>query len=295
MGNLIRTAIISAAILLAVTGQAKAATTLGETFDPDGCAADTTYIQTVDPQNSYGVPFDGVITSWSYQASQMLPATAVQLKIATVAPGADLTMDADVTVVAQSAMEVPVAGVVNTFPTRIPVEGGQRIGEYVNGGGAGCSRQDPAYTDHFFGGANVQPGTTDLFTVEDFQQNISAVLEADADNDGFGDETQDGCPAEAANQGPCVPPETTITKGPKATTKKPKAKFKFASSDAGSTFQCKLKGKQTKKSVRRYAPCSSPKRYKNLKPGRYKFFVFATDTGGAADGSAAKLKFEVVG
>jgi len=32
---------------------------------------------------------------------------------------------------------------------------------------------------------------------------VQAVIEPDADGDGFGDETQDGCPTQSANQGPC--------------------------------------------------------------------------------------------
>src|SRR3954470_12576818 len=34
--------------------------------------------------------------------------------------------------------------------------------------------------------------------------NVSATLEPDADGDGFGDETQDGCPVNAATSGPCT-------------------------------------------------------------------------------------------
>ncbi len=32
---------------------------------------------------------------------------------------------------------------------------------------------------------------------------VQAVIEPDADGDGFGDETQDGCPTQDANQGAC--------------------------------------------------------------------------------------------
>jgi hypothetical protein len=33
--------------------------------------------------------------------------------------------------------------------------------------------------------------------------NVAAVLEADADGDGYGDETQDRCPSDRSTQGPC--------------------------------------------------------------------------------------------
>jgi hypothetical protein len=185
------TILLAASSLLAIPAGANAATTLGETFIPDGCAEDTTYIQTADPGNRYAVPFDGVITKWSYQPHPVVPVTAVRLKIASIASGTDLTQDANVTIVGQSAIEVPVGGTVNTYSTQIQVKAGQRIGEWVDGGDGGCSIEDPAFIDHFFGGGDVQPGTTDLFSQENFQQDISAVVEQDCDQDGRGDETQD--------------------------------------------------------------------------------------------------------
>ena len=35
---------------------------------------------------------------------------------------------------------------------------------------------------------------------------LNADLEPDADGDGYGDETQDGCPTEVSTQGECAPP-----------------------------------------------------------------------------------------
>jgi hypothetical protein len=49
-----------------------------------------------------------------------------------------------------------------------------------------------------------------------FQVPVSATLEPDADGDGYGDETQDGCPQSAAYQGPCP----TVTFKGHATAKK---------------------------------------------------------------------------
>jgi len=50
------------------------------------------------------------------------------------------------------------------------------------------------------------PGTTKTYgpsTPGGYQIDGSAVLEADADHDGFGDETQDQCPTNGSTQGPC--------------------------------------------------------------------------------------------
>ena len=83
-----------------------------------------------------------------------------------------------------------------------------------------------------------------------------------------------------------TPPDTKIVKGPPKKTKKTTVKFKFSSTEAGSTFQCKLDKKPFKK-------CSSPKKYKKLKPGKHVFKVRATDKAGNV-GKPAKRKFTVL-
>lgn len=82
-------------------------------------------------------------------------------------------------------------------------------------------------------------------------------------------------------------PETTIVKGPKARSHKRTAKFRFVSSEAGSTFQCKLDKK-------RFKPCRSPKKYKRLKPGKHVFQVRAIDAAGNRDKTPATRKFRVL-
>jgi hypothetical protein len=85
-----------------------------------------------------------------------------------------------------------------------------------------------------------------------------------------------------------APPETLITKGPKKKTRKRRPKFKFTSSEPGSTFLCKLDRKKFK-------PCSSPYRPpKKLKPGKHKLKVKAVDAAGNADGTPAVRKFKVI-
>jgi hypothetical protein len=81
-------------------------------------------------------------------------------------------------------------------------------------------------------------------------------------------------------------PQTTITKKPKRKTTKKKAKFRFESSEAGSTFQCKLdKGA--------YEDCSSPLKAR-VGLGRHKLKVAAIDAAGNRDSSPAKAKFKRV-
>jgi hypothetical protein len=83
-----------------------------------------------------------------------------------------------------------------------------------------------------------------------------------------------------------TPPETTITTAPKNKSSKAKAKYKYVSSEAGSTFQCKFDRKPFK-------PCDAGKiKYKRLDYGKHKFQVVATDAAGNADASPAKDKFK---
>lgn len=81
------------------------------------------------------------------------------------------------------------------------------------------------------------------------------------------------------------PPETTITGGPGKKVADGKAKFRFTSSDANSTFICKRDRKP-------FRPCASPQRYP-VTPGKHKFQVQAVDPAGNVDATPAKKKFSV--
>jgi hypothetical protein len=82
-------------------------------------------------------------------------------------------------------------------------------------------------------------------------------------------------------------PETTITAGPKKTRKR-RPSFSFASSEAGSSFQCQLDSGP-------FQPCNSPFRpARKLKLGKHKLKVEAIDPANNVDASPAVRKFKVV-
>lgn len=101
---------------------------------------------------------------------------------------------------------------------------------------------------------------------------------------GKADEPKKGKGKAKGKGGDSTAPQTKILK---ARVKGNTVKFKFSSSEKGSTFQCKLDGKRVKK-------CKSPKKYKRLKPGKHVFKVWATDAAGNKDKSPAKRKFKIV-
>lgn len=83
-----------------------------------------------------------------------------------------------------------------------------------------------------------------------------------------------------------TPPNAKVSSGPKGTVHSHKATFRFTSTEAGSTFQCKLDGKK-------WANCKSPKTYKGLKDGKHVFKVKAIDAAGNVDTTPAKRSWRV--
>jgi hypothetical protein len=83
-----------------------------------------------------------------------------------------------------------------------------------------------------------------------------------------------------------TPPETTIDSGPSGTIKQNSATFAFSSSEASSTFQCKLDSAA-------FGACSSPKKYTGLANGSHTFSVRATDAARNTDATPASRTWTV--
>lgn len=83
------------------------------------------------------------------------------------------------------------------------------------------------------------------------------------------------------------PPRTAILKGPKARVSSRTVRFRFASDENRTRFQCRLDGK-------RFRTCESPVRFGGLRPGRHVFAVRAVDAAGNADPSPAKRAFTIL-
>ncbi len=80
-----------------------------------------------------------------------------------------------------------------------------------------------------------------------------------------------------------IPPQTKIVKA-KVRRKHGFARFRFTSSEPGSSFTCKLDDHQ-------FRSCSSPITYRHLEDGRHHFKVRATNADGVADPTSARRRF----
>jgi hypothetical protein len=223
-----------AGLLLAGPGTASAATTLGETFVPaDSFTQPTIGLQAQSPGNQYAAPSPGVITSWSFQASFGAVPQGLKLKVGRSAGGADFT------IVGESAPKNPVSNQLNTYTDlSIPVQAGDVIGLWPGTAVFEAHFFNTVRIDTGFAGVehvgDLAPNDTDTFSGPAGEQiDVSAKLEPDADRDGFGDETQDQCPADASTQGACAP-----SPAPRAKCKKKK---KHRSADAAKKKKCKKK------------------------------------------------------
>jgi len=199
-------------------GPAAAATAIGQ-LDPgtpsSTCAGRSTWVQAAEAGTpSYVVPAGRwVLVSWSHRANST---AGRELGLRVLRP---TSTPGSYTVVGAGALRVLTPGGINTFYERITVMGGDLLGLRVGnppsgldliGGGAACAFDAPvANTVRYSVLADEPPvGAAALLAaaLTGYRLNVTGRLEADADGDGYGDETQDGCPASAGTASGCAPP-----------------------------------------------------------------------------------------
>lgn len=204
----------TAALIAANSSSAGAAVKVGETFTPDGSwGGSGVLIQVGAPGDINVVPTAGVLTSWSFEATAIEPTPPLKMKVMRHAGGDGFTTVAD------SALQTPMQGVLNTWPTRISVSAGDLLALFFTGDTFGYGNPpDAQYVTREISGApgtpgiDPPPGTTTLFDSPTTSQraDVSAMLEPDADRDGFGDETQDQCIGTPGPQNGCPAPGASL-------------------------------------------------------------------------------------
>jgi len=156
-----------------------------------------TFLQTgrADATIPFRLP-DGVITAWSVvPGTGTFPEKLVILH-ATGNPN-------EYTEVAESATE-SISSAASTFRTQIPVRAGDYIGAYgpAPSGTLICPGASADVVTYFAGDPGLGPPQT-YSSNGSVLVDLSVNVEPDADRDGFGDETQDGCPQLHAVQATC--------------------------------------------------------------------------------------------
>ena len=120
-----RIALISLVTALAGLGlaaSAGAATVIGQTASPGLCSGPDFGAQVQLTGGNYTVPFDGTITSWSAASDT----GGLQTKLLVLQPVSGTTFK----VIAKSDFGTFTSPGVQTFPTQIPVNAGQKIGDW---------------------------------------------------------------------------------------------------------------------------------------------------------------------
>ncbi len=245
-------ALAAATVTIAIVAPAAAsgAQTVGQAAPPaptGACDTDATYVQdSVYSGLGFQSGASGVITSWTTYAGT----TATQMKLDVLRP--DPASGAEHFIVEQKDVlrDIPATNARVTFTgLHLPIAAGDFIGVYVPPAGAFClSYTDPSCPDAG-GGACAQeiyhhligdPAIGSNAFLNNVQStgvmNASAIVEPDADGDGFGDESQDGCPGNAAAQGAC-PVGTGIPTATK--TKKKKCKKKHTREARAAKKKCR--------------------------------------------------------
>jgi hypothetical protein len=237
----------------------------------------------VDPSNpSYTTPYAGVVTSFSNYSSAV---TGRLQALFFVPSGVEFHYN-----LAQKSDPVTVAAnQLNTFPVRIRVDKGEILAMRTIDPNLRCLG-DGLTIDQIAANSFTATQTTFDFSGTPLSQthkfvDISATLEPDVDNDGYGDVSQDGCPQLATVHDPCPAPAVTVTKAPARKSSKHKAKVTFTSNLAGSTFSCSVDG-------RAFTACHSP--YKGHFPlGTHTLRIIAISPAGVA-AQPVTVQFKVV-
>ena len=179
-----------------VAAPAGAATIVGTTATSavGGCGSD--FMAWNTSAESTVPPGGGIITSMATTS----PETSGHVTLKIVRPSGG-----SVVVVVASTAEFAVHAGVNRVATHFPVSGGEQVGMYSSDS-ADCRVASGAVLVKFPAGGDPGPGTT--VTPNDsapLSVAVEARLEADADHDGFADESEDTCPADPAiHDGACV-------------------------------------------------------------------------------------------
>jgi hypothetical protein len=194
---------VSGGVALSLAIAQGSSTEVGETtVNPNfGVNTPVAPYSTVPGSPSYATPH-GVLTSWRFHSSSDPSAGSVRLKIFRHI-GTGLAFKA----LGESSVKTLSPSTAYDFKERIPVSSGDLLG-LTAAGDAEVGITVPGTPENQlaqFGAGDISVGQTGTATIAwpNQRPSVAATVEPDADNDGYGDDSQDKCPVDAATQGPC--------------------------------------------------------------------------------------------
>jgi hypothetical protein len=154
-------------------------------------------------------PVGGILTKWRIEVASPGPPKAAAVVMKTLR----LTGPENLLVTGESSGSI-VAGS-NAFDARIPIQAGDHIGVFGTDPEVGspiCTSTEENKLGIF--DPEVTPGSSSPTASgeSEFRIPVVGTIEPDADNDGFGDESQDACPQSGATQAACPPVTLSATK-----------------------------------------------------------------------------------
>jgi uncharacterized repeat protein (TIGR01451 family) len=204
-GTAVALALAAAAV---AAGSASAATPAGELGTPIACDPHGLYF---DENPADAIQGPGVITS--FLASS--PGPGLSLDFVVTDPfGRKMVLGATGPQTFTAA-----AGVMESFPAAIPVQGGEAIGVWAGPTGTPCRLNTAGSGEDGFTNP-PQPGDSmhPPYAGVSGSPDAIAIVEPDVDGDGFGDETQDKCPGVRGSLEGCPKADLSITKTASAST-----------------------------------------------------------------------------
>jgi hypothetical protein len=210
-------AAISAVLAISLVGvnSASAATEVGNKCAANTSGGGNTWVSLANGSASpisATIPASGVVTRWTFNVGLALPpGFSTSLKILRGGTGTPKQFQ----VVADSG-PMPINGGSTTFSARIPVQAGDFVGTFGTQMGSPvtliCSTSNPSDKSSIIeGDLSLNASKSAVTDVEAVQIPLVAFVEPDADNDGYGDETQDACPQSALVQAVACPPVVLST------------------------------------------------------------------------------------
>lgn len=186
-------AIAVVGVLLLAPGPASAATRVGNDCSaPFTGPVNSVLIQLANASSSLPIESPaGVVTQWRVTSS--IPASQRLKVVAPTGPKNEYRLVGE-------SEEQAILPTENVFDARIPVPAGARFGLYAPGpvpnGPLFCNAVDPGDLMGSHSGDLLVTDGPVVFqqVVGNYRVPVSAVVEPDVDGDGYGDETQDGCP-----------------------------------------------------------------------------------------------------